>query len=81
MSNWVRGEREPEDLHTLAKLAQALHVSVDWLLSMPAALPPARVPRGVDQRAVNSLIRHLRDAALAGEKVVASLSADDEETA
>lgn len=47
VSKWVNEEREPP-IAMLIRIAQVLHVSVDWLVGAPGALTPPqpRMPRG-----------------------------------
>ncbi len=61
VNRWESGEREPESLSQLARLARALGVSVDWLLDMPNAETPDNV-QVIDQKALARLFKSLNSA-------------------
>jgi transcriptional regulator with XRE-family HTH domain len=73
VSKWETGEREPEELTTLMRLAQALHVSTDWLLGMPDAAAPPK-PRLKASHA-RKLVRHATEIVAA----LIALAPDDED--
>ena len=64
MSNWVRDEREPQDVQTLVRIASALRTSVDWLVNVPGATAPDDVQAAVEER-VRRARDELRDELLA----------------
>lgn len=60
ISKWINQRAEP-DLAMLVRVCAALHVTLDWLLDMPAA-PDPPPPSGVDPAVTRRMLTRLRGA-------------------